>query len=89
MSMLYSWLLINILLGIYYNIMIYKSDEWYDVLLLPLIARGVRNSGCLGVYYYFAYALVVLFSLPYIIVHYLFLVIWMIVILIIDSIVEY
>lgn len=89
MSMLYSWLLINILLGVYYNIMMYKSDEWYDVLLLPLIARGVRNSGYSGAYYYFAYALVVLFSLPYIIVHYLFLVVFTIVILIIDSIVEY
>ena len=89
MSMLYSWLLINILLGVYYNIMIYKSEEWYDVLLLPLIARGVRNSGCWGICYYFAYALVILFSLPYIIVHYIFLVIWMIVVLIIDSIVEY
>lgn len=88
MSMLYSWLLVNILLGIYYNIMIYRSEEWYDILLLPLIARGVRNSGCSGIYYYFAYALVVLFSLPYIIVHYLFLMLWTIVILIIENIVD-
>ena len=88
MDILISWLLVNALLGAYYNIMIYKSDEWYDILLLPLLARGVRNSGFMGAYHYFAYIMVVLFSLPYIIVHYTFLVIWTIVVLIIDSIRE-
>ena len=88
MSVLYSWLLINILLGVYYNIMIHRSENWYDILLFPLIAREIIEDESLSAYRYLIYAIIILFSLPYIIVHYLFLILWTVIVLIIDSIVD-
>lgn len=85
MLILYGWLLFNVFCGILYLIEIHRSDEWFDTLLFPLISRTIYQSGCRGIFYYIAYVFMVLFTLPYIIVHYVFLTLFVLIVLMIDG----
>lgn len=84
----YIWLALNAIIGVMYWIMICQSKDWFNILLLPMIEQSLRENGYSGWLFYLAYFTVILFTLPYIIVHFVFLILSTTVILIVDTIAE-
>ena len=88
MTSLYIWFILNIFMGIMYWVIICQTKEWFDIFLFPLIEKNLREDGYTGIDFYLAYLMIVLFTLPYIIAHYIFLVLWSIIVIVLDFFVE-
>ena len=88
MTSLYIWLVLNIFMGIMYWVLICQTKEWFNVFLFPLIEQNLKEGGYAGFCFYLAYWTVVLFTLPYIIAHYTFLVLWSIILMLVDFFIE-
>ena len=88
MTSLYIWLILNVFMGIMYWVLICQTKDWFNIFLFPMIGQNLRESGYSGFCFDLAYFTVILFTLPYIIVHFVFLILFTAVILIVDTITE-
>lgn len=88
MTLLYIWLILNVFMGIMYWVLICQTKEWFNIFLFPLIEQNLRENGYTGIDFYLAYLVTVLFTLPYIIAHYTFLVLWSIILMLVDFFTE-